>query len=145
MDADITPDPRERGFGLIEVLITVAIVSIAFVAILSAISALIITGAQHRDLTRAEALARNAAEYVKSSSVPYAPCASGYDLTGLPNVPASFTATTTSVKVWDGNHDPAGYTPTCTTDPGVQQVTVTVARTGAGGISQTLSFVKREA
>jgi prepilin-type N-terminal cleavage/methylation domain-containing protein len=132
----------ERGFGLIEVLITIAIVSIAFVAILSAISTMIVAGAQHREITRTEALARNAAEYVKSPGLSYAPCAATYDLAGLGGVPTGYTAAVSAVKVWDGN-DPAGFSSTCTTDTGVQRISITVARAG-GGTSQTVSVVKRQ-
>ena len=137
------PSQLERGFGLIEVLITVAIVSIAFVALLSAMGAMIVTGVTHREITRTEALARNAAEYLKSG-VTYTDCATGYDLSALPIAdPAQYSASVTAVKVWNGA-DPAGFVasgPGCT-DNGVQQVTVTVAKTD--GVSQTVSVMKRE-
>jgi len=144
MDVAPVPTAHERGFGLIEVLITIAIVSIAFVALLSAMGTMIVAGAQHRELTRTEALARNAAEYVKSSVI-YTDCAMSYTLTGLPIAdPSQYTAAVTSVKVWNGA-DPAVFTPSVPgcSDTGVQQVTVTVARTG--GVSQAVTVVKREA
>ena len=47
----------ESGFTLIEIVLTVAIISIAFVAILTAIGAMITAGAQHHQMTRTEAAA----------------------------------------------------------------------------------------
>ena len=132
-------DP-ESGFTLIEVLVTVSLLSIAFVAILGALTVLITSTAQHRRATQAEAVARNAAEYVKSAGVPYVPCASTYDLAAMPNIPAHFAVSVTSVKAWDGNTSPAAYVDTCTTDRGAQLVTLGVDGPQA---NQTLSVVKR--
>jgi prepilin-type N-terminal cleavage/methylation domain-containing protein len=146
---DTVRQPRaddESGFTLIEVLITVALMSIALVAILGALTVMIGTTARHRGITRAEAAARNAAEYVKSGAVTYTDprIACGVTppqaLTGVPDVPASFTVTVEAVKGWDGQ-EPAGYDTVggCATDRGVKLVTIEVAGQGA---STTLSVVK---
>jgi prepilin-type N-terminal cleavage/methylation domain-containing protein len=145
VDRHPSPDRSDQGFTLIEVLVTVALLSIAFVAILGALTTLVVTTAEHRNVTRVEAIARNAAEYVKSTSVAYDPCTSthvpAYNLSGVPH-PASYSVSVTQVGIWDGNFNPAGYAPTCPpTDSGVQRLTLTVSGPGQ---AQSISVVKRK-
>lgn len=143
MDCERAPARADEGFTLIEVLVTVALISIAFVAILGALTTMVVTTAEHRSVTRAEAVARNAAEFVKSSTVAYDNCSPthvpAYDLSSVPR-PASFSVSVSQVGIWDGNFNPAGYSPTCAADPGVQRLTLTVSGPGA---AQDISVVKR--
>ena len=145
----------EDGFTLIEIVFTVAIISIAFVAILSALGVMITTGALHRQLTRTEAVSRNAAELVKQPST-YQDCASTYSLSALnSSLPAGFTVTVASVRVIDNaaTTSPTYTSATCPgSDPGVQLVTVRVCPhgvadgtcTGASRDSQTVQVIKRK-
>jgi prepilin-type N-terminal cleavage/methylation domain-containing protein len=145
----------DGGFTLIEMVITVAIISIAFVAILGAIGVMITSSAEHRQLTRTEAAARNAAEYVKRSSLAY-DCVASYDLSGF--APPSGYSVGDSVKALD---NASSASPTYTTDyatphscppsdAGVQLVTVLVCPhggtcTSASADAQSLKVVKRKA
>jgi prepilin-type N-terminal cleavage/methylation domain-containing protein len=159
MTADRTSAARhEDGFTLIEVLVTLSIVSIAFVAILSAISVMIVSSAEHRELTDAEAAVRNAAEFVRSDTdVPYracddspAPLASYHAAVTAADdaqvaVAAGYTVGVHAVEPWNGD-SPATFVAggACPGggDRGVQRVTVRV--TTPAGRTQDLLVVKRE-
>ncbi len=146
----------ENGFTLIEMVFTVAIISIAFVAILSAIGAMLTAGALHRQLTRTEAAARNAAEYVKQPAT-YVDCASAgsYGISAVNgSLPTGYTAVVASVQVIDNaaSGTPTYNSATCpASDGGVQRVTVRVCPhgvldgscTAASKDSQTVQVIKR--
>ena len=151
----VEPQDPEGGMTLIEVVITVAIISIAFVAILSAIGVMITSGALHRQLTRTETATRNAAELVKQPST-YVACASpaAYTLSGL-NLPTGYTAVVSSVQVIDNAAATTPTYPSATcpaTDPGVQRVTVRVCPhgvsdgtcTASSKDAQTVQVIKRK-
>jgi prepilin-type N-terminal cleavage/methylation domain-containing protein len=147
---------EEDGMTLIEVVLTVAIVSIAFVAILTALGTMITTGALHHQLSRTEAAARNSVEYVKKPAS-YIDCATpaAYAISAAnASLPSGYTAVVETVQVID---NPAATAPTyssstCpTSDPGVQRVTVRVCPhgtqdgscTSSSKDSQTVQVIKR--
>jgi prepilin-type N-terminal cleavage/methylation domain-containing protein len=143
--------PDEGGFTLLEVVITVALLSIAFVGILTAVSGLVASGVQNRNATAVQAAIRNVAAFTQSyDTTPYIPCdgtpISAYqgDLTA-----AYPTATVTKVEFWDGNALPADFVgPSCPGggDQGLERVTILVSSgTGdlGGTFSQSLTVVKR--
>lgn len=143
MEPDEAQD-HEAGMTLVEVVISVAIISVAFIAILTAIGVMITTGAQHRRLTRTEAAARNAAEYVKQPAS-YVACATpaAYSLSGV-NLPTGYTTVVSTVQVID---NPAATSPTYTSatcpgsDPGLQRVTIRVCPHGVADGSCTATSV----
>lgn len=144
----------EAGFTLVEVLITVALMSIAFVAILGALGTMIAAGSTHRALSTGEVAIRDLAEAVKSESlVPYIDC--GYDpFTSYSNdvsnpakydPPAGFSATVVSVTYWQG--DAAGtFSASCPSpDRGAQLVRLRVeGSAGTRPADQEVEVVKRK-
>jgi hypothetical protein len=110
----------------------------------------------HRQLTRTEAAARNAVEYVKQPSN-YVNCAvpGAYSISAInASLPSGYTAVVSSVQVIDNAATtPPTYTSaTCPgSDPGVQKVTVRVCPRGvqdgtctaSSTDSQTVEVIKR--
>lgn len=134
------PADQEGGMTLVEVVITVAIISIAFVAILSALGVMISSGALHRQQTRSETAARNAAEFVKQPAS-YVACATptSYNLSSV-NLPSGYTATVISVQVIDNAAagSPTYSSSTCPgSDPGVQRISIRVCPHGVADGSCT--------
>jgi prepilin-type N-terminal cleavage/methylation domain-containing protein len=152
-------DP-EDGFSLIEILITVVIVGITFAALLGAAIASITASATRRDLAQADALVRDAAEWLKSPIAnPYVPCAraDSYGFQGFPWDTQAEGGTGYQVSIvgpvefWDGAPPVAGvpyepgFTTTCdapTDDHGLQRITVRI--TAPGGAVEVVRVLKRD-
>ncbi|MFJ8013469.1 prepilin-type N-terminal cleavage/methylation domain-containing protein [Streptomyces sp. NPDC096339] len=127
----------EEGETLVEVLVAVVLIGVAFVAILGGMGTAIISSVTQQKVTGADSVIRSAAEKVVSA--PYVPCASGYE-TSAP--PAGYTVTV-EIEYWDGVG--AFGAPCPTADTGVQKVTLTVHSTGPNPVRDTtLEVVKRE-
>ncbi|MFJ3877663.1 type II secretion system protein [Streptomyces sp. NPDC090077] len=130
--------PRgEEGETLIEVLVAVVLIGVAFTAVLGGIGAAVAGSAAQRKVTGADAVARSAAEKVVGA--PYAPCARGYE---TPAPPAGYTVTV-EIEYWDGV---GAFGRSCpTADTGVQKVTLTVRTAGPHPVGDArLEVVKRE-
>ncbi|MFB7176106.1 prepilin-type N-terminal cleavage/methylation domain-containing protein [Streptomyces sp. NPDC056257] len=127
----------EEGETLIEVLVAVVLMGVAFAAILGGMGTAIISSAAQQKVTGADSVIRSAAEKVVSA--PYVSCAGGYP---TPTPPAGYTVTVT-IEYWDGV---GTFGQTCpTADTGVQKVTLTVRSTGPHPVGDaTLEVVKRE-
>src|SRR3954465_13102523 len=95
----------EDGFSLAELLVTIVLVGVTFVAILTGLMTTIRASASHRTQATTDAVVRSAAEWVKDiSQNPYRTTSNGptrYSLNGLP-MPTGFSATITTVEYWDG-------------------------------------------
>jgi prepilin-type N-terminal cleavage/methylation domain-containing protein len=138
----VRADP-EAGFSLVEILVTIVIVGMAFTAILGGMITSITVSDLHRNQATADTLARNAAESVKDSNVPYVPCAG-------PNAyaPALPSGTSiTKVEYWNGAAPtPATsyavtFSPSCPPqDQGLQRITITAS---SGGATETVQVLKR--
>lgn len=127
----------EEGETLVEVLVAVVLMGIAFVTILGGIGTAIISSVTQHKVTSADSVIRSAAEKVVSD--PYVSCASGYE---TPTPPAGYTVTV-SIEYWDGVGTFGGTCPTA--DTGVQKVTLTMHSTGPHPVGNaTLEVVKRE-
>jgi prepilin-type N-terminal cleavage/methylation domain-containing protein len=138
----------ERGFTLVELMVTIAIMGIAFVAILTALGGMYKAKDEHRQLATAETWVRRYAESITNAA--YVACAttSSYNGALTPAMPSGYTAAVTKVEYWDGSNAPAATWPTtgCTVanDKGAQRITLTVTGTlTSGSITKTLVFVKR--
>ena len=137
----------DRGETLVELLVTIVIMGIAVAAIVGGLMTSIQMSDIHRKQATAGALARDYAEgldrYVAGSAAAYVACAvpSTYPLTLPAGVaaPGGFTPSITSVRYWTGT----AWTPTCTSDLGLQQVTVQVA-TGDSRATETSVVVLRK-
>ncbi|MFD7558390.1 prepilin-type N-terminal cleavage/methylation domain-containing protein [Streptomyces sp. NPDC059835] len=130
--------PRgEEGETLIEVLVAVVLMGVAFVAILGGMGTAIISSVTQGKVTGADSVVRSAAEKVLGA--PYVSCARDY---GTPAPPAGYTVTV-EVEYWDGV---GAFGPSCpTADTGVQKVTLTVRSTGSRPVGDTtLEVIKRE-
>src|SRR3954463_16429212 len=101
---------REDGFSLAELLITIVLVSVTFVAILSGLATTIRVSAAHRTQATTDAVARSAAEWVKNlPNTPYATTCNGppmYDsslatLSSSAAVPKDYLVSIRRVEYWD--------------------------------------------
>jgi prepilin-type N-terminal cleavage/methylation domain-containing protein len=147
----MAPRPRaEDGFSLPEILLTIAIVGIAFAAILGGMATSIVVSDVHRKQATTDALARSAAEAVKDHAVAYVDCAgpNAY-ASALPQAPAGYAVEIQQVRYWNGPTATAGapYTPafqaSCPSpDRGMQLITI-VASSGDGRATETVEFIKR--
>src|SRR6266487_94526 len=138
----------DDGFSLAEILITIVIVSVTFTAILGGLMTSITVSALHRKEATADAVARDAAEWVKDTlRNPYVSCAgtSTYTFTGL-SVPSGYTTTVMSVRYWDGtSSNPVAFGSSCPSpDKGMQDITV-VGRSTDATATETVEIVKRTA
>ncbi|MFF3213422.1 prepilin-type N-terminal cleavage/methylation domain-containing protein [Streptomyces sp. NPDC002886] len=127
----------EEGETLIEVLVAVVLMGVAFVAILGGMGTAMISSVTQEKVTGADSVIRSAAEKVVSD--PYVSCARGYE---TPTPPAGYTVTV-EVQYWDGV---GAFGQDCpAADTGVQKVTLTVHSTGPRPVRDaTLEVVKRE-
>ncbi|MEU6477358.1 type II secretion system protein [Streptomyces sp. NPDC047017] len=127
----------EEGETLIEALVTVVLMGIAFVTILGGIGTAIISSVTQQKVTTADSVIRSAAEKVVSDR--YVSCARGYE---TPTPPAGYSVTV-EIEYWDGVG--AFGRPCPAADTGVQKVTLTVRSTGPHPVRDaTLEVVKRE-
>lgn len=140
----------DDGFSLVEILLTIAIVGIAFAAILGGMVTSIVVSDLHRKQAVADALARSAAEAVKDHAVAYVECAGPNAYRdALPAAPSGYAVSITDVRYWDGAAPAIGapYAPafraSCpTSDQGMQLITVR-ARSSDGSAAETVEIVKR--
>ena len=142
----------ERGDSLVEVLITLIVVSLCGLALLTAFTATISGSAQHRSLASNDVVLRAATEAAFSqiqqqSSPTYLPCATSYLPTnasnwGAPTSP-SYTAAITSILYWSTSTNqwvtPGAYTLDCATTYPPQLLTMTV--TAPNGTTDSTQFV----
>jgi|SRR3954452_9113832 prepilin-type N-terminal cleavage/methylation domain-containing protein len=146
---------REDGFSLAELLITIVLVSVTFVAILTGLMTTIRVSAAHRTQATTDAVARSAAEWVKDSQRnPYRTACSGtgmYTTAGLA-IPTGYSAAITRVEYWDGSAPAASGTydlsshiqSSCPggSDKGLQRITI-VASSSNGQATETIQILKR--
>ena len=130
------PRSSDGGFTLVEVITAVALMAIAFAAILGGMAMFV--KAQHSQSVRADldTKVRTAAEAVLAA--PYVSCAPSYSI----SMPTGYTASTT-VTYWNGTMNPAEFTTACGTDAGLQQVSVTV-RYNSSGATDTITVGKKQ-
>ncbi|MEU3838683.1 prepilin-type N-terminal cleavage/methylation domain-containing protein [Streptomyces sp. NPDC028635] len=127
----------DEGETLVEVLVAVVLMGVAFVAVLGGLGTAIISSVAQQKMTSADSVIRSAAEKVVSD--PYVSCARSYE---TPAPPAGYTVTV-EVEYWDGVG--AFGRPCPTADTGVQKVTLTVHSSGPRPVRDaTLEVVKRE-
>jgi prepilin-type N-terminal cleavage/methylation domain-containing protein len=125
----------EEGVTLIELVITIAILGITFVALLGGMFTFQTSATYHARQADGADYIRQYAEVV--STLPYQPCPAAYVASGF-SVPAGWTAAL-SATYWNGT----AFTATCpTTDTGLDAVHLTLASTD-GRDTESLDVVKR--
>lgn len=140
----------EGGLTLTELVITVAIMGIAFTGLLSAMMTIVQTSARDRDGAAAEAELRRFAELVRSAEYldcpgmnpdDYIPAAAGEVL----------VRDIVSVQVWDGNVPATSDEPTfiecdaASFDPGLQRIQLQVSTAEGDTPVRELAVMKRKA
>jgi type II secretory pathway pseudopilin PulG len=119
---------REEGVTLIELTVTIAIIGVAFVSLLAALTGVFMDGDTHRKSVQVETLLRRYAEQLQSTT--YVSCATpstaGY-ASALSPVPSGYTASVVSVEYWNADNN-ATFNTTCAGgDKGAQRITIRVA------------------
>ena len=128
---------QERGVTLVELLIAVTLMGMAFVALLGGLGVFFRTSNTQRSTSDIDSALRTYVEQVVDAA--YVNCATSYTITPPPS---GMTATVT-IRYWDGQDAPAGFTTgSCTTDKGAQQITVRMTQASTGTY-QELTVVKR--
>ena len=126
----------EAGETLVEIMVTVAVVGIAFVAILGGIWTAIRVSDYHRKITTADVILRNFAERAKQRSGTYAyrPCTTAggtvsYPAYATPAPYATYDATIVSTRYLTGysSGQPTWATTCPATDLGAQELTLRVS------------------
>jgi prepilin-type N-terminal cleavage/methylation domain-containing protein len=110
---------EERGYTLIELLVTVTLMAIAFGAVFGGLGLFFKIQSTQRANAAIDTEIRNYAERLLDQ--PYVDCATTASYTAATQ-PTGYT-TTVTLTYWDGKL-PAGYGSTCTTDLGLQQITI---------------------
>jgi type II secretory pathway pseudopilin PulG len=130
----------DRGETLLELVVALAIMSVAVVALVGGLGTGILMSDVHRKQATAGTLLRNYAEAVTTA----------VDAGGYPNVacatlattftpPPGFSATVVSVRFWTG----AGWTPNCTTDTGLRQLKLQVASLDSRAVETLVIEVRK--
>jgi hypothetical protein len=132
--AGVRQDERfgEAGETLVEVLMTITIIGVAFVAVFGAIFTALRVSDYHRKTTTADVVLRNFAEQVKAplGAYQYVPCTApggtSYPAYTPPEPHEDYTATITQIRYLSGYaSDAPTWSTTCPgTDLGAQELTL---------------------
>lgn len=126
----------EAGFTLVELLVTIAIMALAFVVILGAIGVFFRSSSVHRAAANLDGAARTYVERLEGATYD---TTCPMDYSGVA-VPAGYTAQV-DAQNWTGT-TPAAFAPCPAADTGAQQLTVTLTDTASGQRDQFV-IVKR--
>jgi prepilin-type N-terminal cleavage/methylation domain-containing protein len=143
--------PRsEAGVTLIEVMVTIAIMGIAFTALLASLLGIFKFGDQHRQLAVAETLVRRYGDSVDNAAYVNCATAASYAAALTPAPPSGYSVQITAIEYWNGDANVTFHSSqaTCTSsgDKGSQRVTVRVSQTGVtNGVVDDVTVVKRSA
>lgn len=134
MAAHRSQEVNDRGETLIELVVAIAILGIASVAILGGLMMSIRTSVLHRNDASGGAYVRSFAEAIQTDvdASGYRTCAnaaSGYAGVAVPDLPAGYARSVTSVQSWNG----AAWV-ACTAD-GVQRLDLKVTTPGAAPLA----------
>lgn len=137
-------DLNDRGETLIELLVTVIIVGVAVVALVGGIATSIRMSDIHRKQAVAGAYVRSYAEAIEtavaSSSSAYVACAGPSTYASIyATKDSTYTAQPPAVTYWNGST----FSPSCTSDTGVQKVSLRVS-TADNTVAETLDVIIRK-
>lgn len=124
---------------MIELLVAVVLMGLAFGAVFGGLGLFFKIQSTQTSNSGLDVQLRNYAEQVLDQT--YKNCATPTDYTGTGKAvaPTGYTGSIT-VKYWDGNITDATFGTTCTTDKGLQQITLTL--TDASNVKGTLVIGK---
>jgi type II secretory pathway pseudopilin PulG len=132
----------ERGESLVELLVTIAIISIAVVALVGALADTISASSSHRQHATAETVARNVAEALKNRNTPYVP--SGvYPPSAWSSVNTTGYNVTANTTCWNAPTNPATFSASLNCTSFLQQIKVT-ATSPAKGEKESVVILKRK-
>jgi type II secretory pathway pseudopilin PulG len=139
---------RERGESLLELLIALAIMSVAVVAVVGGLLTSILTSDLHRKQSTAGAAVHDYAEVVEKyvAGAGYTACASpsayAAGTVGYTSVPSGFAASAVAVRYWTGTAWTSGA---CTgpTDLGLQELTLQVASSDTRASEQLVVVLRK--
>ncbi len=131
----------DGGETLLELLVALAIMSVAVVAIVGGLVVAIMMSDVHRKQATAGAAVRDYAETIENAVVGggYVACAGTGSCGGGFTPPSGYTAGVVSVRYWDGS----AWQATCGTDTGVEQLTLHVASTDNRADEQLIIVVRK--
>jgi prepilin-type N-terminal cleavage/methylation domain-containing protein len=132
----------EEGYTLTEVLVALTILAVSVVAIVGAMSSTIFASRVHRSIVTGDTAVRAYAAQIQQAA--YVPCAGTTGPNQYPimqDMPGGVTVTIAKIQYWNGA-TPAAYGASCTTDQGVQRITI-LAQPQANAGKQTLVVLKR--
>ena len=122
------PPGRDRGETLLELLVALAIMSVAVVAVVGGLYTSVLMSDIHRKQATAGMAVRDYGEtitqVVNGGGYPATACAA---LTTSFTAPAGYTATVLSERYWDGS----AWRSSCGPDTGLRQLTIQVASADA--------------
>jgi type II secretory pathway pseudopilin PulG len=134
----------DRGESLLEVLVAVSIMGVAMVAIVGSLVTGILVSDVHRKQATAGAAVRDYGEAIENAVAGggYVPCATAASYASPAGfvIPAGYSKSVVagSMRYWNGS----GWQTGCTTDIGLQQLTLQVASTD-GRASERIVLVLR--
>jgi len=139
-------DRAERGETLIELLVTIVIMGLAFGAIIAGVGVAIASSDSHRQEATAEGVLRSYAERVTDAKdVPYVDCATTGSYSSVPgfSAPSGWTVSITGITYLQSNNTFGGG---CSPDRGAQQLTLqAVSPHAKNGATELVVIVKRKA
>ncbi|MFN2606537.1 MAG: prepilin-type N-terminal cleavage/methylation domain-containing protein [Acidimicrobiales bacterium] len=132
----------EAGVTLIESVVALAILGIAFAIFVGGMFTSVVGSDVHRKQATAETVLRSYAESLEQSGVTYVNCAG---VTSYPafSAPSGYTATITAVEYWNGSSYGAALPSPCSSDLGIQQLSLRVASTDNRD-AEIVDIVKRK-
>jgi prepilin-type N-terminal cleavage/methylation domain-containing protein len=133
----------ESGLTLVECLVTVVIMGLAFVALLGGLGTSIFASDVHRKQATAETVLRSFAEHVKTEA--YVPCAGSSTYGGSFSTSATgYSPSVTAVAWWNATSGAFDATAcTTATDPGLQRLTLQV-RSSDERATESVQIAKRK-
>jgi hypothetical protein len=139
-------DDGEGGETLVEILVTLMLMSVAIIALLTAMLTLIASSSGHRRRIRAENEATTIVEAIDRQT--YVPCSSSPATayaTALAGVPSGYTAEIRQIRFLQSKTATASYGTGCpgAGDQGAQEITVRVASPGKYDVHADVVLVKR--
>jgi Tfp pilus assembly protein PilV len=138
----------QRGETLLELLVSVTIMGIAFVAIIAGIGTTLMATHIDRQAATAETVIRSYAERIEDTTdTAYVDCATTSSYSnpiGFSLPAAGWSASVTNVLAWQGDTPPTFAAGCPSPDEGLQQLTLTVqSPAGNHQATKTLVIVKR--